>query len=371
MNLKQVKFYVTAGLVAAMLFVSLPARAFFHDTETSTINLWTAGVVDAGLSLGDWDDAAVAADLQISTTAVHELDIDTSMIAGNGSFSYRLFADSSDSLCGQIAMDAYQDGALVFSGSLASFDVTVAVTDTTDAWRFEYTPMSGEVSPAAACTYEYVVRAYELVLGYGNGFFDEDRVASQLVTTGFGTAPVDETNEEEGQTEEEEEGTDGDNTNGSSSSGIVLNEIAADATIGNVIPLQGKEWVEVANIGSTTIDIAGWQLSEVRGSSLAFYTVVDESDVGNNDEVYTLGNGTTVAPGEFVVLVFTAENRLNNNDGDTVTLYLPDGVTVIDQRTYAEAIDESSEGRLPDGTGDWVSTERTPGAANIEESDED
>ena len=400
MDLKDLKFYISGFIIAGVLISSIPAKAFFYDEEVSSINLMTAGSIETGLVLGSWQDAGVAADLDIGDVARHDLRVDNDLVVGNGDFRYRLFVDgvSGQELCEKTSLTFYRNGSLINSVRLSGYGVTIDIDNPFDDWSFEYSPATGEVASAGVCTFEYVVRAYEQGLDYGNGFFDEARVVSQIGTNGFGESG---TGTSTGSGAGGGSGSGGSGSGSGSGSGgggigsgtstdpgtgtstdpgvvgynpvasIVLNEIAADAIIGDLLPLQGKEWIEIYNVGTRTIDVANWKVSEVRGSELAFYNIVDESDVGHNDEVYSLTSGTDIAPGEFMVLVFQASNRLNNNDGDTVTLYLPDGTTVVSSHTYAEATDNTSEGRLPDGHGTWQATARTPGYENELPPEED
>ncbi len=142
----------------------------------------------------------------------------------------------------------------------------------------------------------------------------------------------------------------------------------------------GKEWVEIYNNGANTIDLAGWIISEYSGSTEKFYTIRDESE--DNDEVYTMLEGTTIAPGEFRVVIFVRSNVLNNGYrpelgfGERVALYAPfdyvnEVADPVDVQTIESAVDTRSDGLVVDGVGEWVKTERTPNQPNIAQPEVD
>jgi hypothetical protein len=137
---------------------------------------------------------------------------------------------------------------------------------------------------------------------------------------------------------------------------IRLNEILADpardwdgdATLNS----RSDEWVEIVNVGVSTVDLASYRIGDASGETEFRY-----------------GFTGTLAPGATLVVFgsqsvaweqangFTAVGLSLNNAGDTVYLFeLSGGDTiVVDEYTYTdfEVLDDRATGRNPDGTGPW------------------
>lgn len=138
---------------------------------------------------------------------------------------------------------------------------------------------------------------------------------------------------------------------------IRLNEILADPASDwdgdGATGSKEDEWVEVANIGGSTVDLSGFRISDLSAGT---------------DFRFALSG--TLAPGEVAVFygsTVVAWQKANgvsafglslNNSGDTVYLYSVDGgdTTVVDSYAYTtnEVQDNRSVGRQPFGTGSWV-----------------
>ncbi|MDD5039612.1 MAG: lamin tail domain-containing protein [Patescibacteria group bacterium] len=108
------------------------------------------------------------------------------------------------------------------------------------------------------------------------------------------------------------------------------------------------EFIELANTGTTPVDVAGWQAGD---QSTRRYTIVKEDF------------STTIIPGGgFFTISKSVSGIMLNNSTDGVTLYQPNG-NALDSVTYAGC----AEGRsysLVDGEWAW-SYQPTPGEANI------
>jgi hypothetical protein len=106
------------------------------------------------------------------------------------------------------------------------------------------------------------------------------------------------------------------------------------------------DWVELVNGGGASVDLSGW--------------IVKDSD---DTHASTLPAGTTIAAGAYLVI---EEAQLGYGLGaaDSVRLFAPDGVTVVDSYSWA-AHAATSYGRCPDATGDFaLTTSVTKGASN-------
>ena len=123
---------------------------------------------------------------------------------------------------------------------------------------------------------------------------------------------------------------------------LVLNEIVYDDAATGL-----ADQVEIYNAGTETVDLTGWKISDEKRDSF-----------GQAPE------GTTLAPGEFLVLVKDVDFPFGLGKGDEVVLYDP-SATVVDSYAYENTAPLSVWARCPDGTGDWAhATAATPGAPN-------
>ena len=79
----------------------------------------------------------------------------------------------------------------------------------------------------------------------------------------------------------------------------------------------GGEWVEIANIGSVAIDLAGWSIDDAAGNSMQMNTT------------HLVGHGTTIDPGQHRIIAVNgtrAYGMLNNGAGiEQVKLRMPSG----------------------------------------------
>ncbi|MGO4489744.1 lamin tail domain-containing protein [Microbacterium sp. 2RAF4] len=123
---------------------------------------------------------------------------------------------------------------------------------------------------------------------------------------------------------------------------LVLNEIVYDDAVTGL-----ADQVEIYNAGTETIDLTGW-------------TIADEK----RDSFGKAPDGTSLEPGEFLVLVKDVDFAFGLGKGDEVVLFDPSGAEA-DSYAYENTAPLSVWARCPDGTGAWApATKATPGAAN-------
>ena len=123
---------------------------------------------------------------------------------------------------------------------------------------------------------------------------------------------------------------------------VVVNEIVYDAAATGL-----DDTIELYNAGTVTADLSGWSVADSKA-----------------DEFGVLADGTTLAPGAFLVLVKDVDFPFGLGKGDTVTL-LDTASATVDEYAYENTAPVSTWARCPDGTGDWAhATVPTPGAAN-------
>jgi endonuclease/exonuclease/phosphatase family metal-dependent hydrolase len=128
---------------------------------------------------------------------------------------------------------------------------------------------------------------------------------------------------------------------------IVLNEFLPDPYI-----LYSVEWIELYNPTLDDVDLGGYILDDI---------------IGGGTSPYTIPAGTIIPSGGFLVFNQTTTGIALNNNGDTLNLIKPDGVTVQDSYTYtsSQVDNDQSIGRETDGAPTWVvQSTPTPGASN-------
>ena len=137
--------------------------------------------------------------------------------------------------------------------------------------------------------------------------------------------------------------------------GLVINELMAknDSTIADGYG-DYDDWIEVANVGASPIDLTGLGLIDHMDGSGAF-----------------IFPAMTLNPGEYVLVWAdeeTGEGSLHapfKLDADGEDVYLIDGAVIIDQVTFPALAADLSYGRYPNGTGAWgFMAPATPGATN-------
>lgn len=142
----------------------------------------------------------------------------------------------------------------------------------------------------------------------------------------------------------------------------------------NEVATSDGDFFELLNVGTVAVDLSGFQ-------------VADRDDALNGPktaDAYTFPAGTMLSPGGYVLVVegtvagptsscddattqtcFAVTFGLSANNGDSVFLLTPSGAVArrVDVPARAHATFQSW-GRLPNGTGAFEETDRTPAAAN-------
>jgi len=119
---------------------------------------------------------------------------------------------------------------------------------------------------------------------------------------------------------------------------VVLNEFQVDPS--------SSQWVELYNTSASTVDISGW--------------IIDDS--GSPSTKYTISQNT-ILPSN-TCLTFTSGN-FNFNTASSDSAQLISGSTVIDVYSYSKSAGNGvSFGRIPDGTGGWISMSPSSGSLN-------
>lgn len=131
---------------------------------------------------------------------------------------------------------------------------------------------------------------------------------------------------------------------------ITINEWLAGNTNTIADPADGQyeDWFELHNAGTNTVDLGGFWLTDSPGNAGSFFQIPTNGQY-------------TIAPGAFLLVWADNEPAQNNSTrpdlhvdfqlskaGESIALYTPDKRTVVDLITFANQVDDITEGRFPD-----------------------
>lgn len=323
------KKFATAMLLVGLNIgiLNIPETlAFYNDAENSNGNIFSAKLLDFQLTnnilnkiigpeaLGEISHASVAMPEDDSLDMQYVLD---TLIATT---------TSNDDFCNGLVVEAKNNGITKYNGLLSG--LTSATTTEFGTWEFRFDlPPNISVPHGVKCNASANFSAWraDVVNPEDSGWYDEETLDISF------TARM-----------------------------VVLNEIYARPATGAVAP-KNREYVELYNNGSTPVDVLGWQISEISGSTEKFYTVV--ASASTTSQMQPFSGNTIIPAGGFLVLVFNTEGAEHfNNTGDTIKLY--DSTTLLDSHSYPSLAIGKAVVRFPDGIGFWVDPEPTPGTTN-------
>ena len=303
--------------------------AFYNDTESSAGNVFNAGMLDFVLSESNLKSFIGPEAVGEKTIVTVAMPVDRSM-----NMQYALSASSSLSfspLCNALVVEAKQNGITRYNGSFSGLLAPTTTDFGTWEFRFDLPPLTsaahGEICEADARFYAW--RA-EITEPENSGFDDEE-----LFSFSF-TARM-----------------------------VVLNEIFVSPIAGATAP-KDREYIELYNNGNTSIDIEGWKIGEIQGSSEVKHIISSSNTCEEGSKVgfarpYN-GASTVINTGGILVVELCADGRLGNS-GDTVRLYNA-ATILLDGHTYPSTASGKAHVRFPDGIGFWVDPEPTPGDKN-------
>lgn len=230
--------------------------------------------------------------------------------------------------CGKLKVEAKLNGVSKYSGPFSEMNLTSSTTEF-GSWEFRFDlPPMAEAAEGDVCRAEAVFKAWRADTPdpAESGFTAEEKITFNL------TARM-----------------------------VVLNEIFAKPKVDGVAP-KDKEYIELYNNGSTAVDVLGWQISELAGTTEEFYSVVASGATASQMEPYG-GASTIISAGGFLTLRFGGSANHLNDTGDLVKLY-DNQTTLLDSHRYASVSAGKAVVRFPDGIGYWVDPEPTPGETN-------
>ncbi len=111
-------------------------------------------------------------------------------------------------------------------------------------------------------------------------------------------------------------------------------------------PDSENEWIELLNQNDFAVDISGWKLSDIIGTT----------------KTYSFPDQTIIQANGFLVFQRTETNITLNNSGDTINFLFPDN-TIIETVSYKKAKREESYSKNTLGAWEW-SSNPSPGKIN-------
>jgi hypothetical protein len=301
--------------------------AYYSDTEISNSNSFSTGMLDFTLTnntlgkiigpeaLGEVSHVSVIMPVEGSLPMQYDLstmiDTDTSNI----------------DFCNSLVVEAKLNGISKYLGLLPGLEN--AVTTEFGSWEFRFDlPPTASILNNAKCNANIIFSAWraDIENKIDSGWHDEEILNISLT-----------------------------------SRMVVLNEIYARPN-SSVAP-KDREYIELYNNSNAPVDVLGWQISEIAGTTETFYSIVASGAVSGQVQPYN-GVSTIIPAGGFLVLLFGGSASHLNDGGDTVKLY-DSTTTLLDSHTYSTIPAGKALMRYPDGIGFWVDPEATPGTENM------
>ncbi len=302
--------------------------AYFNDIENSPENIYQAATLDFVLE--------TPGDFSLNFKA-DEIVVRGINVINEGSLLFKYIiggADFSGPLCEKINLEATLDGEIKYDGALTNFvlDPPVIFSEPSN-WEFIFS-FSGDIETYknTPCQFFLDFKGWQdNAADYdSSGFNDLERALVRLTLRQEKT--------------------------------IVLNEFLPNPEEDecNREGILG-EWVEIHNNGSEAIDLTGWYIQDG--------DLIDILITTTNTLAGTTIIGSKGSHAEWLV-VFLNDCVLDNDGGDSVSLYNPGG-ELMDSYDYSGfAPENKSYARYPDGTGPWYDPIPTPGGPNkIDETD--
>ena len=360
---------IIKNLIVIVLFLSVGSfnipktYAYFSDTESSTGNTLTAGILDVDISGRNVSGVVLSGN---STTTTITLSKSYPANLDYQYFASTTILDTDQTACNYVTISA-SSSPQIYSVPLKDFISAVSSPAGSVPWDFTFT-VAGTVAPAdlgKICNFKISYIAWQTnLLDNSQGFSDVEEMTGSIQIGTAPTVPI--------------------------TPNVVLNEFLPNpggmqyehdfgADIDN---MPKGEWVELYNNGDTARDLSSWY---VRDS-------LDTSDHKILIDTTHTGLTTQIIGAKGFLVVFMNKALLNNSIGDSVRLFDSNDV-LVDSYSYTlpadfcnlkptegDTNDENGSGtgtgctstmptnksyaRIPDGTGSWVDPIPTPGEPN-------
>jgi len=322
--------FVPAMLIFILMAVVLtnvsPVNAYYNDTESSVDNIFSVSLLDFLLTNDNLETV-------IGPEALGEISHASVIMPEDDSLPMQYILTNNilnedSGLCGKLIVEAKLNGISQYIGSLSGLAQATSTEFGTWEFHFDMLPLT-VASQGDKCQGEIIFQAWRADVADPNqsGYTDEEKINFSF------TARM-----------------------------IVLNEIFARPATGGVAP-KNKEYIELYNNGDTPVDVLGWQISEISGTSTEVIHTIVTSTTSASQLIPYNGTSTIIVPGGYLVLRFGGSASYLNDSGDTVRLYDASSF-LLDSHTYSAVTASKSVVRFPDGIGFWVDPDPTPGQKN-------
>jgi len=361
-----------------LIIFSLPlveaTNALYSDTESSSANKVTAGVLDLTLRSGQSNFVPVdkAGSIEPGDSVARDIYVGKTSQSVNLRYSVGYEHVSGDpDFCQQLQLKVWynhyhcdpaggyaacRDMRLKYNGSLTALsnlknsdflithpddEFDTDPSDGTEQWFYYTISLPANVDPSFAnktCQFDFHLKAWQENSDDSWGFKDEEVIGNTIISGQWPTIPSPSSS----------------NSSlgiGTTGSAVVLNEILPNTEDDNA-PKPDGEWIELYNKSDSTLSVAGWHLTDTADTHLVLITG-DKTNTG----------GTDISDHGFLV-VYIGPTSINLNDsGDTISLY-DDADNLIDSHTYGDTPEGKSIARIPDGESTWYDPIPTPGKPN-------
>ncbi len=327
-KLQKNKIFVASALLLSLgtfNFSIGATNAYFRDTKSSVDNIFTAGTLDFSLNNTNTYSSGLVYPTDVVSTSID--------ISNTGSLNSQYIANTTlsgndVSACDYVTMTATSP-TTTYTGLIKDFTTTVLATTNT-TWNFNFT-INSNTPPSIfgkTCFFKWNYIAWQDNLPNSSSGFSSAK--EKLGSIKIGKA-------------------------------VVLNEILANPSTSSPAPAN-REFIELYNNSNMSIDVAGWQVSEMSSSTERKYTIT--TTTGGSNTAVPYGGLTNISSKGWITLLLSDGTALNNS-GDTVRLYDTGGIDKLDEYTYTTQKPKGySYARIPDGVGDWVDPVPTPDGPN-------
>lgn len=331
---KQFSKFAVVLVVASMLFGTLginQTSAYFSDEATISGNTFTAGTLS--IDLNNTENYSSPLMYPTDTTST-SMDISNTGSLDSQYIVKITLSGSDTSVCDYVNMTATSTSPTgTYTGPIGGF-VSTATPTASATWNYNFT-----ISPTApasvwgkTCFFKWTYTTWQTNLPNASTGFTS--IEEKLGSIRIGKA-------------------------------VVLNEVLADPNTTSLAPAN-KEFIELYNNSNASFDLAGWQVSEISGTTEQKYTITLATTGSYRAVPY---KGSTIIPAYKWITLLLSDGTALNDTGDTVRLYDFSGSVNLDEFSYPMAgqnikPEGYSYARIPDGVGAWVDPIPTPGEAN-------
>ncbi|TSC95411.1 MAG: periplasmic copper-binding [Parcubacteria group bacterium Athens1014_10] len=250
----------------------------FHDEETSSENLFSAGILDFSLN----SPRNFFPTTTPTTTSSRDINIAND---GNLGFQYTVTTtNATDTLCEHLNLTANLDGNPVYEGPLASFNYNAGeFSNSTNAWQF--TATLNDNDPALqnqTCNFDFVFDGSQIS---GAGFSDEEIISNTVDSGSWAITPP--TPPEPGD--------------------VIINEVMWMGSKDIDKPVKDgpkDQWVELKNVSGRDLHLKGLYLTY-------------KSNASNENKLAEINNNRLVRAGEYYLITYyTKDNSAINVSPD-------------------------------------------------------